>query len=234
MSNGNDIVIKNETIRKEWDEKRKIWYFSVVDIVAIVTSSSDPRNYWKVLKSRLNKANTELVTKCNQLKMRSSDGKSYLTDTADSETMIDIIKIISTKYVEPFKKWFEFIESSNSDESAEELDSGAELTVDAYETNTDIIIESHVAGVSPENLFISISCNSITIKGKRSNTENISSRDSILQEIYWGVFSRTITLPSEVDIDESQANLTHGLLKIILPKINKFRTRTIKIKSLNN
>ncbi len=80
-----DIIIKDDTIRRQWDQKSKTWFFSVVDIIAIVTKSSDPRNYWKVLKSRLNKANPQLVTKCNQLKMPSIDGKSYLTDTADSE-----------------------------------------------------------------------------------------------------------------------------------------------------
>ena len=229
-----DIIIKDDTIRRQWDQKSKTWFFSVVDIIAIVTKSSDPRNYWKVLKSRLNKANLQLVTKCNQLKMPSIDGKSYLTDTADSETMLEIIRAISITYVSPFRLWFDDIESQTNVKSEyKENEEEAELTIDAYETDKDIFIESLVAGVSIDNLSISVSFNEAIIKGKRLIPENISIGDCAIQEIYWGAFSRTIVLPSEIDIDEVQANIEHGLLKIKLPKINKLRTRIIKIKSLD-
>ncbi len=234
MSNENNIIIKDDGIRREWGEKRKIWYFSVVDIIAIVTKSSDPRNYWKVLKSRLNKTNPELVTKCNQLKMRSSDGKSYLTDTADSDTILEIIDIISPQYATHFRRWFEQIELSNvPNGSKDEVNNSAELLIDAYQTENNIIIESMVAGVSIENLFISINCNEVVIKGSRLIPEYIKNENHILQEIYWGNFSRTIPLLEEVDIDQTQAIMEHGLLKIILPKINKLRTRIVKIKSLD-
>ena len=234
MSKEIDITIKDESIRKLWDEKSKTWYFSVVDIIAIVTKSSDARNYWKVLKSRLNKANPELVTACNQLKMQSSDGKSYLTDTADSETILEIIRTISIPYVIPFRRWFDDIESQSNvrTEYKEDIEE-AELTIDAYETDKDIIIESIVAGVPPENLSISVNCSEVIIRGRRLIPENISTENYLLQEIYWGIFSRTIPLPEEVDIDEVEANISHGLIRIKLPKINKLRTRIIKIKSLN-
>lgn len=229
-----DIIIKDEAIRRQWDEKRKVWYFSVVDVIGIVTNSTDARNYWKVLKSRLNKSNMELVTKCNQLKMPSSDGKSYLTDTADSDTIIDIIRTISIPYVAPFRRWFDDIESQSSIRNEyEEGREEAELTIDAYETDKEIIIESIVAGVPVENLSIFVSCSEITIRGKRSIPENISTGDYVIQEIYWGSFSRTIPLPCEVDIDGTEASIEHGLLRIKLPKINKLRTRIIKIKSLD-
>ena len=229
-----DIIIKDDTIRRQWDQKSKTWFFSVVDIIAIVTKSSDPRNYWKVLKSRLNKANLQLVTKCNQLKMPSIDGKSYLTDTADSETMLEIIRAISITYVSPFRLWFDDIESQTNVKSEyKENEEEAELTIDAYETEKYVIIESMIASVLIENLSLSVSCSEITIKGKRLLPENILTEKYILQEIYWGAFSRNIPLPSEIDIDEVQANIEHGLLKIKLPKINKLRTRIIKIKSLD-
>lgn len=229
-----EITIKDENIRRQWDEKKKTWYFSVVDVISVVTKSSDPRNYWKVLKSRLNKANSELVTKCNQLKMPSSDGKSYLTDTADSETILEIVKVISTHYVTPLRQWFDNIESESSIKSEYKGDEEeAELTIDVYETDKDIIVESMVAGVSIENLSISVGCSEVIIRGKRLMLENISIENHMLQEIYWGVFSRSIPLPSEVDIDGVEASIEHGFLKIKLPKINKLRTRIIKIKSLD-
>src|SRR3989338_7101248 len=80
-------TIKDDAIRHHFDEKSGKWYFSVVDVIAIITKSSDPRNYWKVLKNRLKKAQNKLVTECNQLKMLASDGKYYLTDVADEKTI---------------------------------------------------------------------------------------------------------------------------------------------------
>ena len=81
------VLFQGKKIRRHWDEEKETWYFSVVDVVGVLSESSDPRNYWKVLKSRLKNEGSEVVTKCNQLKMESSDGKFYLTDVADTETM---------------------------------------------------------------------------------------------------------------------------------------------------
>lgn len=97
--------IKYEKIRKQWDEKNKKWYFPIVDIIAVTHSSSNPRNYWKVFKNRLNKAQNKLVTQCNQLKIRARDGKFYLTDVADVDTVIEILKLLSPKNLLPFKAW---------------------------------------------------------------------------------------------------------------------------------
>lgn len=105
--NTNKFIINFEDapIRRVWDEKEEKWYFSVVDVVGILSESADPRNYWKVLKSRLNKEGSEVVTKCNQLKMRASDGKFYLTDAADTETLFRLIQSIPSQKAEPFKTW---------------------------------------------------------------------------------------------------------------------------------
>ena len=96
-------VFRGKRIRRIWHDEQ--WYFSVVDIAAVLTGSADPRNYWKVLKHRLNQEGSEVVTKCNQLKMQSSDGKYYLTDCANTETMLRIIQSIPSRNAEPFKRW---------------------------------------------------------------------------------------------------------------------------------
>lgn len=89
--------------------RRKIvgdkWFFSVVDVVGALTESEDPRNYWKVLKHRLNEEGSEVVTFCNQLKLKSEDGKEYETDCADTEGIFRIIQSIPSKKAEPFKRW---------------------------------------------------------------------------------------------------------------------------------
>jgi prophage antirepressor-like protein len=81
------------------------WFFSVVDIVGVLTNSEDPRNYWKVLKHRLNEEGSEVVTFCNQLKLKSGDGKEYETDCANTEGIFRIIQSIPSKKAEPFKRW---------------------------------------------------------------------------------------------------------------------------------
>jgi hypothetical protein len=105
MKNKKITIFEGKKIRRHWDEAKELWYFSVVDIVATLTGSADPRNYWKVLKNRLKVEGSELVTKCNQLKMQASDGKFYLTDVADTEAMLRLIQSIPSPKAEPFKLW---------------------------------------------------------------------------------------------------------------------------------
>ena len=87
----NIIGNEGEKIRCQFDEQKTLWYFSIVDVIEIFANSTDARNYWKVLKNRLKKADLELVTKINQLKMKARDGKLYMTDTADQELMVRIL-----------------------------------------------------------------------------------------------------------------------------------------------
>ncbi|MBI3638571.1 Hsp20/alpha crystallin family protein [Candidatus Wolfebacteria bacterium] len=105
-----------------------------------------------------------------------------------------------------------------------------QLTVDVYETPTSFVIKSAVAGVSPENLDISITNESVTIKGKREEDEKIKADNYLHQECYWGKFSRSIVLPQEIDPDKSQASLKNGILKISLPKVSKAKTKKLKVK----
>ncbi len=112
----------------------------------------------------------------------------------------------------------------------EEID--AELTVDLYQTPTDIIVQTMVAGVQPDNLSITITRDMITIRGKREENQSIEKDNYFVQELYWGSFSRTISLPEEVDPEEAEAIEKHGLLIIKLPKLDKNRETKLKIKSI--
>lgn len=105
-----------------------------------------------------------------------------------------------------------------------------ELAVDVYQTASAFIIESTIAGVNPEDIDVSLTPESITIKGKREKEERIKTENYIHQECYWGRFSRTIILPQEIDPDKVQASIKNGVLKITLPKLNKTKTKKIKVK----
>ena len=99
-------LFQNQRIRSVWDSEKEEWYFSIVDVVAVLTESKNPNNYWKVLKKRLSEEGNQSVTFCNQLKMKSpKDGKSYPTDVADTEQLLRIIQSIPSKKAEPFKMW---------------------------------------------------------------------------------------------------------------------------------
>ena len=101
-------IFEGQKIRRHWDEQKEKWYFSVVDIIQILTEQTDyqlARNYWKVLKNRLKKEGSEVVTKCNRLKMEAEDGKSRDTDVADVETILRLIQSIPSKKAEPIKIW---------------------------------------------------------------------------------------------------------------------------------
>ncbi len=86
-------LFQDQRVRVHWSDEEEKWFFSIVDIIGVLTESINPNNYWKVLKSRLKKEGSELVTNCNQLKMESSDGKFYKTDVADTEQLLKINSI---------------------------------------------------------------------------------------------------------------------------------------------
>lgn len=110
MEGNNTIqLFEDKKIRTAWDAEKEEWYFSIVDVVGALTESTDydaARNYWKVLKIRLKEEGNQLVTNCNQLKMKSpKDGKKYKTDVADTEQLLRIIQSIPSPKAEPFKLW---------------------------------------------------------------------------------------------------------------------------------
>ena len=109
-------LFEERNVRTIWDDVQEKWYFSVVDVIAILTDSPTPRNYWKVLKNRLKKEGNESVTNCNQLKLLAADGKRYLSDVADQEQLFRIIQSVPSPKAEPFKQWMAKVASDRLDQ----------------------------------------------------------------------------------------------------------------------
>jgi hypothetical protein len=132
MSKETAIKIFNEgRIRTQWDDEKEKWYFSIVDVVGVLTESENPNNYWKVLKNRLKKEGSELVTTCNQLKMQSSDGKFYKTDVGDTEQIFRLIQSIPSPKAEPFKMWLAQVGRERIDE-IEDPEIGIDRLMETY------------------------------------------------------------------------------------------------------
>ncbi len=106
----------DQTVRTHWDEEHEEWYFSVVDVVSVLTESVNPQVYWRVLKKRLLKEGNQTVTNCNGLKMRAADGKMRLTDVASTEQLFRLIQSIPSPKAEPFKLWLAQVASERLDE----------------------------------------------------------------------------------------------------------------------
>ena len=128
------------------------------------------------------------------------------------------------------------VKSSNGDKKGanwiEEENEEAELTIDVYQTPTDIVVQTMVAGVRPEDLEISIARDVITIRGKREESRTVDEENYFTKELYWGKFSRTISLPAEVEPEEVEAIEKHGLLTIKIKKVDKNKTNNVKIRSI--
>lgn len=105
MENDKLQLFEDKAIRTAWDEEKEEWYFSIVDVVAVLTDSPNPQTYWRVLKKRLKDEGNETVTNCNALKMTAADGKKRLTDVATTEQLLRIIQSIPSPKAEPFKLW---------------------------------------------------------------------------------------------------------------------------------
>ena len=103
MDNDKLQLFENKAIRTAWDEEKEEWYFSIVDVVAVLTDSPNPQTYWRVMKKRLKDEGNETVTNCNALKMTAADGKKRLTDVATTEQLLRIIQSIPSPKAEPFK-----------------------------------------------------------------------------------------------------------------------------------
>jgi len=114
----------------------------------------------------------------------------------------------------------------------EEENEEAELSVDVYQTPTDIVVQTMIAGVRPEDLELSIARDIITISGKREENRNIDEENYFTKELYWGKFSRTISLPIEVEPEEVEATEKHGLVTVKIKKVDKEKKNSVKVKSI--
>jgi len=108
-------------------------------------------------------------------------------------------------------------------------ESEGQLTVDVYQTDSDIVIKSTIAGVTADNLDVNITNDMVTIKGKRTDKQEVETKDYYYQECYWGSFSRSIILPVDVEAERAEAELKNGILTIRLPKAEKVKTKKIKV-----
>ncbi len=131
MDNNDKIqIFEDKKIRTAWNEETEEWYFSVVDVIAVLTDSPNPSTYWRVLKMRLKDEGNETVTSCNGLKMTAADGKKRMTDVADTEQLLRIIQSIPSPKAEPFKLWLARVGRERIEETID-----PELTIDrAFET----------------------------------------------------------------------------------------------------
>lgn len=110
-------------------------------------------------------------------------------------------------------------------------DEEAQLTVDVYQTPDEIVVQTIVAGIKPEEVDVSISQDSVTVSGKREKARELSGSDYFYQELYWGSFSRSVLLPQEIDPDEAEASIKNGLLTIRLPKLDRTKIQKLRVKN---
>jgi HSP20 family protein len=117
--------------------------------------------------------------------------------------------------------------AKKSDDAAE---GEGKLTIDVYQTPTDIVVESAVAGVKPDDLDIDVSTDAVTIRGERRREETIRDEDYFYQECYWGRFSRSVILPEEIDPDSATVRFKNGILTVRMPKLNKKKAKKLKVR----
>ena len=160
------------------------------------------------------------------------DQIDFIGDQADNEQEELPIKHVGSKptalTTQAARPKHHIVEEETDEPEMEE----GELSVDVYQTGTEIIIEAMVAGVKPEDLHLSITRDMVTIKGRRDGNTQVNHDDYFYKELYWGTFTRTILLPHEVEIEEAEAVEKHGLLIIRLPKVDKARQTKLKVKSI--
>lgn len=156
--------------------------------------------------------------------MRKSNKKSFF------EKLTGAINVEDNEFEE--NEYEEEDDEVKEDNWIEEDNEEGQLTVDVYQTGDDIIIQTMVAGVRPDDLNITITRDMVTIKGTRTRENSVSEDDYFFNELYWGSFSRKILLPQEVDPEEAEAVEKNGLLRLRLPKIDKERKKQITVKSV--
>ena len=165
--------------------------------------------------------------------MESSDRKFFeeLADKSiDEEGNLDVDLVKTGGDVASRSKILS--KKSTSDKIEIDTEPEGQLTIDVYQTPSEIVIESAVAGVSPEDLDINATTDSVTIRGRRHREKEVRDEDYFYRECYWGRFSRSVILPQEVDPDASSVDFKNGILTIRLPKLNRKKTKKLKIRGV--
>lgn len=135
----------------------------------------------------------------------------------EGEPEVELAKAVSYK---PAKK----------QEKEPEIETEGSLTIDVYQTANDLVVESAIAGVGPEDIDIEVSTDSVTVRGERHKQHEVTEEDYYYQECYWGRFSRSVILPQEIDPESASVNFKNGILTIRLPKLNRKKSRKLKVR----
>lgn len=160
------------------------------------------------------------------------ESKKFFEKLAGSAEDEIVEEIIETSDEDDGKDEIVSIEKENSGVASQDIFEEGEgsLIIDVYQTKDEIVVESTIAGVKSEDLDVSINNDSVTIRGKREKEAKIKDEDYFYQECYWGKFSRTIILPQEIDSENSAASLKNGILTIHMPKLNRQKSKKLKVK----
>ena len=166
---------------------------------------------------------------------RGASASDSVSADAEDVPRVELAKVgSSTIKIQKEEAPVEISIESDEDTEDEKEEAGAEaegqLTIDVYQMPDEIVIESTIAGVKPEDLDINITSEAVTIRGERKREKKVREDDYFYQECYWGRFSSSIILPQEIDPDKAVANLKNGILTIRLPKLNRQKGRSLKVK----
>lgn len=174
----------------------------------------------------------EFPTKNNAKKEESKN--DFFSNDDEEKKEKDISEETSKKFVpDPFEeveKPTKEIKKEETPDEDVEVDAEGQLTIDVYQTDKDIVIKSTIAGVKPENLDVDINSEMVTVKGKRTQDDEIDAENYYYQECYWGPFSRSIILPVEIITEKAEATMKNGILTIRLPKIEVAKTRKLQVR----
>jgi hypothetical protein len=201
------------SIRREFVPEEGKWYFSVVDLVEILTDSKSPRNYWKVLKNRLKIKGNQLVTRCNQLKMQAQDGKFYLTDALDAEGALELAELLAPHKAPILNVHINMLTlvispGKGRAVSVAPLPGEVKLPLDVYKTKTAFYVKAHLAGASIDDVDVTIAGKLATIKARRTRLGREPK-----------IFSRIVTLPFPVHKNKIQKKEERGLITIMFPRL---------------
>jgi len=147
---------------------------------------------------------------------------------ADEEYKVELTKAVTVPTPTPLKKTQR--EAKIAGTETPESESEGQLTIDVYQTPSEIVVESAIAGVNPDDIDIDATNDSVTIKGSRHKDKEVNDDDYFYRECYWGRFSRSVILPQEVDPENAAVNFKNGILTVRLPKLNKQRSKKLKVK----
>lgn len=154
---------------------------------------------------------------------KSDSDEQYEVELAKAATGATVTK---QKIMKP-----KIIDSKDTAAAWDDSEPEGQLTVDVYQTENDIVVESAIAGVRPEDIDIQVTADSISIRGSRRREKEVGDEDYLYQECYWGRFARSIILPQEVDPDGANVTFKNGILTVRLPKVNRKKTKKLRVSS---